>query len=194
MKISFYIFLVLALSTTVLSAQYKYEREFRVKKSQMPTEALQLLERFVEDAKRLKFYKETDSTKSSFEAKFKKDKLWYSVEFDATGSLEDIEITIAPLDIPSDVLANISTYVKNSFDKPRVKKIQQQYLATAEVELKTTFRNAFQNLLIPSLNYEIIVSGKEDKHYLEYKVLFDAKGNFIHRRKRLPPNYDHVLY
>ena len=194
MKISFYIFLVLALSTTVLSAQYKYEREFRIKKSQMPTGALQLLERFVEDAKRLKFYKETDSTKSSFEAKFKKDKLWYSVEFDATGSLEDIEITIAPLDIPSDVLANISTYFKNSFDKPRVKKIQQQYLATAEEELKTTFRNAFQNLLIPSLNYEIIVSGKEDNHYLEYKVLFDAKGNFIHRKKRLPPNYDHVLY
>ncbi len=161
MKIPFYIFFVIALSTNVLSAQHKYEREFRIKKSQMPTEALQLLERYLEDAKRLKYYKEIDTSKTTYEAKFKKDKLWYGIEFDATGSLEDIKITIAPLDIPSDVLANISTYFKKSFDKHRVKKIQQQYLATAEEDLKTTFRNAFQNLLIPSLNYEIIVSGKK---------------------------------
>lgn len=175
-------------------AQNKYEREYRIRKDQFPTDAKNLLDANISGVKRLKFYKETDSTKNSYEAKFKKDKLWYSIEFDVNGLLEDIEITIAPLDIPSDVLAQITTYFDESFKSHRVKKIQQQYLATPSEDIKTTFRNAFQNLLLPSINYEIIVSGKEDKSYVEYEVLFDAAGTFINRRKRLPPNYDHVLY
>ncbi|MFD0798975.1 hypothetical protein ACFQZJ_15995 [Maribacter chungangensis] len=175
-------------------AQNKYEREYRIRKDQFPTLALQILDTNITDTKRLRFYKETDSAKSSYEAKFKKDKLWYSMEFNVAGNLEDIEITIKPLDIPSDVLARITRYFGMSFQKYRIKKIQQQYLCSANEDLTTTLRNAFQNLLIPTLNYEIIVSGKEGKSYLEYEVLFNAEGNFINKRKRLPANYDHVLY
>lgn len=194
MKLKIFGLLFFVLWSFSSMAQYKYEREYRIRKDQFPATATALLDTNVTEMKRLKFYKETDSTKSSYEAKFKKDKLWYSVEFDVNGALEDIEITIAPLDIPSDVLVNITNYFNNSFTKYRIKKIQQQYVATNEEELKTTLRNAFQNLLLPSINYEIIVSGKENKSYLEYEVLFDAEGAFINKRKRLPPNYDHVLY
>lgn len=194
MNYKFFNFLFILLYTFGSFAQHKYEREYRIKKDQFPTVAKALLDANVNGIKRLKFYKETDSIKSSYEAKFKKDKLWYSIEFDVDGVLEDIEITIEPLDIPSDVLARITTYFDESFKSHRVKKIQQQYLTTPTEDIKTTFRNAFQNLLLPSINYEIIVSGKENKSYVEYEVLFDAEGTFINRRKRLPPNYDHVLY
>jgi hypothetical protein len=185
---------ILVLCAFFSFAQNKYEREFRIRKDQFPALAKDLVDTHVKNAKRIKFYKETDSTKSSYEAKFKKDRLWYSMEFDTGGALEDIEITIEPVDIPSDVLANITMYFNKAFNKHRVKKIQQQYLASEEEKLQKTLRHAFQNLLIPSLNYEIIVSGKENKSYLEYEILFDAKGNFINRRKQLPPNYDHLLY
>jgi hypothetical protein len=185
---------ILVLYASFSFAQNKYEREFRIKKDQFPASAIDLLDTHIKDRKRLKFYKETDGTKGSYEAKFKKDRLWYSMEFDIDGTLEDIEITIEPLDIPSEVLANITMYFNKAFSKHRVKKTQQQYLASAEEKSRKTLRNAFQNLLIPSLNYEIIVSGKEDKSYLDYEVLFDAQGNFINRKKQLPPNYDHVLY
>jgi hypothetical protein len=185
---------ILVLYASFSFAQNKYEREFRIKKDQFPASAIDLLDTHIKDRKRLKFYKETDGTKGSYEAKFKKDRLWYSMEFDIDGTLEDIEITIEPLDIPSEVLANITMYFNKAFSKHRVKKIQQQYLASVEEKSRKTLRNAFQNLLIPSLNYEIIVSGKEDKSYLDYEVLFDAQGNFINRKKQLPPNYDHVLY
>jgi hypothetical protein len=185
---------ILVLYASFSFAQNKYEREFRIKKDQFPASAIDLLDTHIKDRKRLKFYKETDGTKGSYEAKFKKDRLWYSMEFDIDGTLEDIEITIEPLDIPSEVLANITMYFNKAFSKHRVKKIQQQYLASVEEKSRKTLRNAFQNLLIPSLNYEIIVSGKEDKSYLDYEILFDAQGNFINRKKQLPPNYDHVLY
>lgn len=176
-----------------LSAQNKYEREYRIKKSQFPENALSYISEKLEDARRIRFYKETDSSKVSFEAKFKKDRLKYSIEFDENGTLEDVEIEIKPVDIPDDVFAKINADLANRFSKYRLRKIQQHYpLENNDVE--TTLKNAFQNLMLPSIKYELIVSGKSDRSYEQFEALFDAEGNFEKIRKSLPPNYDHVLY
>ena len=74
--------------------QYKNEREFRIRKSQFPSAAISIIEDNVVGIKRLKFYKETDSNKVSFEAKLKMDKLWYSLEFNKEGVSKNIEILI----------------------------------------------------------------------------------------------------
>lgn len=176
------------------NAQYKYEREHRIKKSQFPQAALQLMENNLSGVKRLKYYKETDSSKVSYEAKLKKDKLWYSIEFDENGVLADIEIMIKPVDIPSETLERINSYLEKSFSKYKVKKIQQQYPVSGNESLEKTLKNAFQNLLLPTINYEYVVVGKKEKGYLDYEILFDAEGNFKNLRKMPPPNYDHVLY
>lgn len=174
-------------------AQYKYEREHRILKSQFPTVAITTIEENVTDYRRIKFYKETDSTKVSYEAKLKKDKLWYSIEFDKKGNLEDIEILIKPDDIPNDTYAKIEEYLNNNFTKYRIKRLQQQYPSNTE-PIDHTFKNAFQNLILPSNNYELVVVGRKEKGYLDYEILFDADGNFMDIRTSLPPNYDHVLY
>ncbi|WP_289645127.1 hypothetical protein [Maribacter aestuarii] len=187
----FFILLFCCYSTI---AQNKYEREYRIKKSQFPEEAIILISEKLEGAKRLKFYKETDSAKTSFEAKFKKDRLWYSVEFDESGKLEDIEILVKEVDLPSDTYSAILKYLDKSFSKYRIKKIQQQYPTNEGEELNKTIKNAFQNLILPSINYELIIGGKKNQEYFDYEILFDSQGNFIRIRKSLPPNYDHVLY
>lgn len=196
MKISLsaFLFLVFLFSLFIANSQNKYEREYRIKKSQFPNEAIQLISGKLKDVKRLKFYKETDSAKTSFEAKFKKDRLWYSVEFDESGILEDIEITIKPVDVPSDAYKSIIKYLDKDFSKYRIKKIQQQYLVSEIETLETTIKNAFQNLILPSINYELIIGGKKEKEYFDYEILFNSDGKFISIRKSLPPNYDHVLY
>jgi signal recognition particle GTPase len=176
------------------SSQAKYEREFRIKKSQFPENALLQIRESLKEAKRIKFYKEIDSAKTSFEAKFKKDKLWYSIEFDKEGILEDIEILIKEIDIPSDTFKEISNYLKTKYSKYRIKKIQQQYPYVQGEHIEETLKNAFQNLLLPTINYELIVAGKKDKNYYDYEILFDANGKYKSIRRSLPPNYDHVLY
>jgi len=176
------------------SAQYKYEREYRIRKVQFPEKALNYIQEKLTDAKRIRFYKETDSSKVSFEAKFKKDRLWYSIEFDKEGMLEDIEILITPADIPDDSFSKIKQYLSESFKKHRIRKIQQQYPFSETESPETTIKNAFQNLMLPSINYELIVSGKKEKATEQFEVLFDAEGNFKFIRQSLPPNYDHVLY
>lgn len=180
-------------SSSFAQNKYKYEREHRIKKSQFPEKALDLIEKKLLEARRIRFYRETDSTKTSFEAKFKQDRLKYSVEFDEEGTLEDVEIVIKPVDIPDDAFSRMNEYLTDNFVKYRIRKIQQQY-PVGDEEVDTTFRNAFQNLMLPGIKYEIMVSGKKEKGFHKFEIRFDAEGNFSKIRKSLPPNYDHVLY
>ena len=177
----------------LVSAQNKYEREYRIKKSQFPTKALSYIDEELKGARHIRFYKETDSAKTSFEAKFKRDRLKYSVEFDKDGFLEDIELLIQSIDIPNDSFSEINKYLEKNFVKYRIQKIQQQYPVNGK-DAKIVVKNAFQNLMLPYIKYEIIVSGKKDKGFAQYEVLFAADGGFENLRKSLPPNYDHILY
>ncbi len=191
-KYSSLLLLVFLINTAM--AQDKYEREYRIRKSQFPDKAFVFLNTYLEDAKRLRYYKELDSAKTSYEAKFKKDRLFYSIEFDEEGLLEDVEILVSEVDIPNSSFKAMQDYLKSSFKKYRIRKIQQQYTLTAFETVENTLKKAFQNLIDPKINYELIVAGKKDRDFQDYEILFDSNGKFIRLRKSLPANYDHVLY
>ena len=193
MRYSITIF-ILTFSITTCFSQNKYEREHRILKKQFPPKAMAFISQKLEGAKRIRFYKEIDSAKTSFEVKFKKARLHYSVVFNKLGELGGVEITIKEVDVPSESWDSIRDYLNRNFKKIRIKKIQQQYSVTNDSSPEETLHNAFQNLLLPALNYEIVFAGKREMGYEEFEVLFDAQGNFIRIRKSLPANYDHVLY
>ncbi|MBU2995575.1 hypothetical protein KO500_03990 [Cellulophaga baltica] len=193
-KFNFLVVLSFIFSTFSVVAQEKYEREFRIRKKEFPPKALQLIETRLSDAKRIKYYKEIDSSITSFEVKFKKARLWYSIEFDTQGELEDIEIKIKSVDIPNDSYEAIERYLHNTYSMYKIQKIQQQYKATTLTSTETTLKNAFQNLMLPTVNYELMVAGKKEAKYEDFQILFDAGGNFKSIKKSLPPNYDHILY
>lgn len=174
-------------------AQNKYEKESRIKKEAFPKKAYDLISAYLENAKRVRFYQESDSTKKSFEAKFKKGRLHYSVEFNAEGDLEDVEFVIREFDIPEDTWNTIKSYLSSNYPKLRIKKIQQQHPQVDQNPEKTV-HEAFQNLMLPHINYEIIFSSKNERGFQSYEALFNAEGNLVNIRKSFPPSYDHVLY
>jgi hypothetical protein len=186
--------LLIALLCSSVSAQVKYEREFRIKKSQFPEASYQVAAPYLDGVRKLRFYKEIDSSRQSFEIKFKRDKLHYSIEFNDQDVLEDIEVGIKPVDIPRESFQAISQYLDGNFIKYNIRKIQQQYPASAFSSAQETFRVAYQNLILPEIRYELMVHTKTDSGYRDYEVLFDSRGTFLMRRESLPPNYDHVLY
>ena len=174
-------------------AQTKREREYRIKKEEFPKTSFETLTPYLEGVKRLRFYKEEDGQKQSFEAKFKKGKLKYSVEFDENGLLEDVEFVIRRTDFPDETLYAIEHYLNTQFKKHRIKKMQQQYLNVNE-NTSLTLRNGFQNLLIPELRYELVITGKTEKSWKSYEMVFDYDGNHVSTRTIVPAKYDHVLY
>lgn len=176
------------------SAQVKYEKEFRIEKSQFPEISISTVAPYIKDVKRLRFYKEIDSSLQTYEIKFRKDRLHYSIEFSDEGELQDIKITIKPVDIPDQSWITITENLNENFEKFKVRKIQQQYPRAAFASDAITFRNTFQNLLLPEIRYEIEVHDRTARGNVDYQFLYNAEGGFIRMRKSLPPNYDHVLY
>ncbi len=193
MKFNILFLFILFFSANILSAQLKYEKEFRIRKTQFPEKALVLVQEKLTDAKRLKFYKEIDGNKTRFGLKFKKDRLWYSIEFTGEGNLENVKIQIQDIDILDESYAQIVAYLKQNFSSYKIKKIQQQYIANGSTD--EILKTAFQNLITPHIKYPLVVRAKKDTNgFKEYKILFNAEGKCISSRKSLPPNYDHILY
>ena len=189
------IFFLIASSFVLTSAisQTKQEREFRIDESAFPMNAKKSIAPYLSDVKRVKFYKEFDAEKVSYEAKFKKDKLWYSIEYNENGELEDVEFIIKTVDIPESAFKAITNYLTLNHKKYRIKKIQQQYL-NKENNPNRILKVAFQNLILSEINYELIVASKVDKGYVEHEITFNADGEHVLSRKLVKPNYDHVLY
>ncbi|MFX0556363.1 hypothetical protein ACOCEA_06170 [Maribacter sp. CXY002] len=194
MKNIFYFILVLFSGTFIGLGQGKYEQEFRIRKSQFPENALVMIQDKLDGVKRLKFYKEIDSANTNFEAKFKKAKLWYNIVFNEDGILETIEIRITEVDIPTDAFSEMTSYLNTYFDTYKIKSIQQQYPSNSSELLDITLKNAFQNMLLPSINYKFSIAGKKDKKHVGLEAQFDAQGKFKNIKQSLPANYDHVLY
>ncbi|WP_339339861.1 hypothetical protein [Croceitalea sp. MTPC6] len=193
MKYKVFLLFVLFIGVSSVVSQSKQEREFRIKESEFPSSARKLITPYLGNAKRVRFYKEVDGDKVSFETKFKKGKLKYSVEFSKNGELEDVEFIIKKVDIPNRTFEMISNYLALNHQKYRIKKIQQQYLNQEENPI-SVLKAAFQNLILPEINYELIVASKDDKGYSEYEITFNSDGEHLLSRKLVKPKYDHILY
>ncbi len=176
------------------SAQNKREREHRIKKTQFPSEALQFIAENNKDFKRLKFYKAVDSTSKTYSAKFKKSRLFYEMDFSENGELNSLGFAIKPVDMPEESFERIIKYLSQKFEKSKVRKMFQTYEVQSGEAVEKTIKNAFQNLMLSNITYELFVKGKKDGTRADFEITFDSEGNFVHIRTALPPNYDRVLY
>ena len=174
--------------------QVKYEREHRIKKSQFPVSARSFFENNVDEAKKIRYYREVDSNLVTYTVRFRKDRLYYGLQFNRQSVLQHIEFSIKEVDIPEESLQQIKSYLDNNFNKYNVRRISQQYPVSSEQPVAISMRNAFQNLIIESIRYELMFRGKKEAKGVDYEALFGSDGSFINIRKSLPPNYDHVLY
>lgn len=176
------------------SAQNMNEREHRIRKSQFPKNALAYIQNEIVDAKRIRFYKEVDSTKIYFTAKFRKDRLKYSIEFNTDETINSLAFTIQSLDIPEGSYMKMINYLEQHFRRYKIRRLEQQYLLSDYKEETTAIKQAFQNLIVPNVIYELVVFGKQNNKLEPYEVHFNANGSLNSIKKSLPTNYDHILY
>ncbi|MEM6514985.1 MAG: hypothetical protein AAF688_02290 [Bacteroidota bacterium] len=194
MKYSVFLFFICALASSLASAQSKDEKEERVSRADFPVEAKKLCRNIPEDAKRIRFYKETDGDKISYETKYKYNKHWYSVEFDSLGTLEDIEIKIKTNEIPKKSQSRIIAYFEENSEKFDIIKIQEQYLYDRKTANLDFLLNVISKRKTLNPNYEIIVALKVGKIWELKELTFTHSGTYLSQRTIKPNSYEYIMY
>ncbi|WP_461598340.1 hypothetical protein [Winogradskyella sp.] len=175
-------------------SQTKNEKEERISESEFPEAAIEVIKSLPKDCKRLKFYKETDGEKKSFELKFKYKRKRYSLEFSDDGLIEDIEILTKFKTINDHIKIKINNYFTSSFVKYKVIKAQQQYVYRSELNVVTFVNDILKNTSSEAPSFEIIAEIKSDKNRDIKEFTFNPLGEFVNFRTLNPTSYEHVLY
>lgn len=192
-KLKMKLLLYMLLFSVFAIGQTKQEFETRIEKDVLPKAMQNFINKLPKDTKRIRFYKEVDGKKESFEAKFKHDKNHYSCEFNTNGTLEDIEKLIKKKHLKNEAFSNIERYLQNNFQKRKFLKIQEQYLPESDENPIVILKSIFEETSKIS-GYEIIIEVTKDKNRALKEFQFDADGKFINLRDIAPSSYGHVLY
>ncbi|NEN22349.1 hypothetical protein G3O08_02390 [Cryomorpha ignava] len=181
----------LLLLSNALKAQYKYEREYRIKSEMIPQSAQAFIDSIGPDS-RIKWYKEISLDAVSIEAKFKHNKKKFSVEFDTLGILQDVEFIIESSEIPPVVFNKIEQKLDSLYEKWKFQKIQIHYSGSHSDILTSIHKNEPGNAV--KVYFEIVLKGKNPGNTQEYEITFNAQGEMQHIQMIIQDEADHLEY
>lgn len=170
--ITILVFIFLALQNSY--SQEKFEKEYRIKATEVPEKANTILKNW-NFPKKIKWYAEESNIGKTFEAKTCFNKHKYSVEFSENGAILDVEKTVKFKELSIEAQQTIKKALNTSFIKYRIKKIQIQYSGSESAIYKEIFqlKTASEK---PLIKYEVIVKGKKDPKKQNFEVLINKEG------------------
>ena len=183
--------LLLCLTCGNLSFGQKFEREYRIKVEEVPDKARRFIEALNFDRK-VKWYGEEGLNSKSIEAKTKYLGRKYSVEFDTSGHIEDIEIRIPTKAIPAKTLKSIKSNLDEEFESFRFIKIQVQYSGEPEALIRINADNWKEALV--NKKYEIVLKGKTEAETRWYEYTFSEIGEVEGKSVVILRNTDNLEY
>ena len=148
--------------------EIKVEKEERVREVEVPAQSTGWLSEVFPSLSKVKWYKESTSGKTSYEAKFKYQSKKYSVEFSETGAFEDIEFLVNWKSLDEnlrDRLINLLT----GFEKIKVRKVQKQWTGDNKEILKDAIQNSKPKGIIE--RYELVFQAKKGGKYHIWEAL-----------------------
>ncbi|MEM6264002.1 MAG: hypothetical protein AAGI38_15925 [Bacteroidota bacterium] len=174
-----------------LHAQVKYEREYRLNVNKVPDGATAFMANAGFSGK-IKWYKEEALDRTSIEAKVRHQGRWYSIEFDDSSTLEDIEILINWEDIPASTRDSIDAYLSENYSKYAFRRIQVQYTGSPEelqkvLEWKTPPSGV-------TVRYELVAKVQTEKGFGLKEFLFAENGQLEHVATILLRRTDNLEY
>ncbi len=180
---------LLTFSTT--RAQVKMEREYRLKEGQVPAPATDFISSLGE-LTRLRWYREESLDGISVEAKFLLDGRKYSIEFDTSGRLQDVEFIIPAARIPSPALERLKTGLDSHFSNWKFSKVQRQHQGEPDLHRLYIMENVLAKGL--ELFYEVELRGEKNGVAGLYEVKADRDGSILAVKHILPKAAEHLEY
>ncbi|HET8866235.1 MAG TPA: hypothetical protein VFM80_11105 [Gracilimonas sp.] len=184
------IILLVSITNPCLFAQEKkQEVETSINKSEIPAEALSILNQFWNDEKKADFYREFDGQSVSYEAKFKLDNYLHSIEFDENGTLLDIELLINFDEISENTGNAIKSYLNDQYTKFRITRVQRQYSSDEDDLTELFLQKEFDDLTI---RYELEVEAQNKEELGAFEFLFNKNGQLIRKREIVRRSLDNI--
>ena len=174
-----------------LTAQQKFERETRLRENNVPAVALSFIQA-TDPQERIRWYYEENLEGNSVEAKFKRESVRYSVEFDTLGNIQDVEIEISPDELESSLKDEVDDNLTEQFTKYKWQKLQRQYTGSV-AQLQSLLRGE-QGLIGLTIRYELELKGTKDHHTALYEITFDEAGLITQQRQIIFKNANHLEY
>lgn len=183
------VFAAITLGCLPAYAQQKSEREIRVRSQAVPAAA----EAFVSacaGTERIRWYQEINLGFYNFEAKVKRNGRHYSIEFDSTGVLLDVEMSIRFSHLPEAVQGAVRAELAGRCSKYRITRVQRQWTGAAQVLQELLQDGTTGGALAERL--EIVFSCKSDRGPVLYEALFNALGKMENLVEIVPRNTDNL--
>ena len=171
--------------------QQKFEKETRIKSSQVPSSAQQFIAA-LPFPRKIKWYKEENLTHSSFEAKTSYNQHKYSIEFDTEGELQDVEIKIKWAEVPELTQTAIQQYLAATFERFKYSKIQEQLSGERAAIMDYLLGKEKKETI--TTQYEIVLKGKKAGQTSWFEYTFDAQGRFKDQKTIIFRNTDNLEY
>ena len=186
----FFSTLLYLLLNSSYAQEKKMEREEQLKTEEVPELIKTYLAPYLAELKNLKFYRETDGEKKSYEAKGTYQKQYFSIEFSETLVLEDIEVTLEKL--PENIRIPIKDHL-SQYDKSKIRKIQRQFSSDV-ISTPQLLESVLNGQAMGLLQYEIVVAVKKDGKWIWYEMLFREDGAFLSQIEIENRSADFILY
>ena len=179
--------IILFISSPILKAQaVKNEVEDSIKREEMPKNALETLDEFWQGLNDIRYYFQTDGDSQSYEAKLEWQGNSYSIEFDDSGKVLDVEQLIEWDQVSSSASEGIGEYLQKEFRRVNITRLQRQYIADDEDD--SDDEDFIDDILEGDeedfeIRYELEVEGRSGRQIGAFELLFDHSGDLIQRRK-----------
>lgn len=159
---------------TGIAQEKKVESEQRVEQEFVPQESIEWLNEVFRRPKQLKWYKETTSGITSYEAKFKQDGKKFSVEFSESGAFEDIEFIVRWKSLDNELRETLLQGM-SGFEKIKVKKVQEQWTSNQASQLAAGIEEgrALQGI---TQKYELVIQAEKEGETSLWEVLITESG------------------
>ncbi|HSZ71961.1 MAG TPA: hypothetical protein VK750_04750 [Cytophagaceae bacterium] len=162
--IKYFLLLLVSASLIIYLGGFSFG-EKKIKKEHVPEKIRLYLQREYKDAKKIKYYIESDEDTTFYEVELIQNKEKISLSFLKDGTLYEIEKKIQFKDLPLPTQSNIETYLSKSYSKYNITDVQ-----FVNPHLKT--------------EYELNVKTKSESGTKFYEMFFNAEGQLLHAEEK----------
>lgn len=178
--------IIMCAAPVIMAQAVKNEIEDSIKREEMPENALAVLDEFWAELNDIQYYFQTDGEEESYEAKLEWKGHQYSIEFDRTGIIKDVEKLIELEMVSPEAIDGINEYLQKEFRRLNIIRLQRQHIAKdsddpdGEDFIEDILEGDEDDL---EIRYELEVEGRSGRQIGAFELLFDHSGNLIQRRK-----------